>query len=663
MKKLLLTLFAAIVYLNSFASGHVATATQTNVTCNGQCNGTANGFATGGIGPYGYSWTGPNSYTASGQNITNLCAGAYILTVIDSADMSTAIHTVVINEPSVISVVTNSPLQACAGSCATLVTSVSGGTSPYTYLWTPNGNTTAFNVVCPVIASTTFTVVITDANGCTATATSMLIADPGPSVNISSVNATCNNQCDGSIINNTTGAVTYTWAGTGGFTSTMQNPTNLCVGSYTLTATSSSGCSSQGFVNVNSSSTLSGSVVVNNASCFGICNGLLTAIPAGGTAPYTYVWSVGATTATINSLCAGTYTVTITDATGCSVNITGVVNQPPPIAINPSSSPSSCGACDGTIMTNITGGTPGYTYSWSPTLPPFPQHTSVCAGTYTIVVTDANACVQSAVVNVSNSSSIVLSQTTTPSSACACTGSATLVQTLGTPPFTYTIDGGAPQTSNVFTGLCSGSHVGSVTDDNGCTAYSNFVIGTTSIPGLTVNPIIVHESGAGMSDGSINLTLTGTSGPYTFQWSNGATTEDIYSLAAGVYTVIITDDNGICSSFIYTITTLPAYGFISGVVYNDANNNCVYDSGDAPLQNYSVTVTNGTNTYTGLTNNQGMYSIWVPSGNYTVTPFNSTNLSATCTSSYNVNVTNGSTNPNNNFAYNVPAVYDVCVSA
>lgn len=663
MKKITTTLFAVLFSIVAFATGHVATATKTDVTCNGQCNGSANGFATGGIGPYGYSWAGPSSYSASSQNISNLCAGTYTLTVIDSADMSSAIHTVVINQPNPIVITTNSPLQACIGSCATLIANTAGGTAPYAYMWLPNSITTAFNSVCPVLSSATYTVVVTDVNGCTSTSTAILIADAGPSINISAINANCNNQCDGSIINNTIGAVTYIWDGPAGYTSSMQNPVNLCVGSYTLAATNASGCSSQGFININSSSTLSGSVVATNASCFGLCNGSLTAIPAGGTAPYTYNWMVGATTSTITNLCAGTYTVQITDATGCFVNLTGTVNQPAQIAINPSAFPSSCGACDGAITINVTGGSAPFTYSWAPTLPSFPQHSNVCAGTYTVTVTDANACMQSAVVTVSNSSSMVLSQTTTPSSACACTGSATLVQTLGTPPFTYAIDGGASQTSNVFTGLCSGSHIGSVTDGNGCTVYSNFVIGTTSIPGLTVNPVIVHESGAGMSDGSINLTLNGTSGPYTFQWSNGAITEDIYSLAAGVYTVIITDDNGICSSFIYTVTTLPAYGFISGIIYNDANNNCVYDSGDAPLQNYSVTVTNGTNNYVGLTNNQGMYSVWVPSGNYTVTPTNSTNLSGTCTTSYSVNVTNGSTNPNNNFAYNVPAVYDVCVSA
>ncbi|MBL7889799.1 MAG: T9SS type A sorting domain-containing protein [Bacteroidia bacterium] len=666
MKKLLLSLFAVLFSSVVFATGHVATATKTDVTCNGQCNGSANGFATGGIGPYGYSWAGPSSYSASSQNISNLCAGTYTLTVIDSADMSSAIHTVVINQPNPIVITTNTPLQACMGSCATIIANTAGGTSPYAYVWLPNSVTTAFNSVCPVLSSETYTVMVTDLNGCTSTSTAILIADAGPTINISAINTNCNNQCDGSIVNNTIGAVTYIWNGPAGFTSSMQNPVNLCVGSYTLAATNAAGCSSQGFVNVSSNNTLSGSVSVGaNASCFGSCDGVLTAIPSGGTAPYTYLWSNGTTAATATNLCAGVYTVQITDANGCSVVLTGTINQPTQIAINPSSSPATCGMCDGAIMTNVTGGVPAYTYSWAPTLPSFPQHSNVCAGTYTVAVTDANGCLQTSVVTVSNSSGIVVTQNTTPSSACAgsCTGSATIIQSGGVAPYTYSLNGGAPQMSNIFTGLCSGSYVAAVTDNNGCIGYSTFFVGATSIPGLTVVPQITNESGAGLQNGSINITLNGTTAPYTFAWGNGAVSEDIYSLAGGSYTVVITDNNGDCSSYTFTVNTTPSYGYITGYIYNDANNNCLFDVGESPIVNYSVTVTNGTNTYTGLTNGNGYYVIWVPSGNYTVTPVNSTYLSGTCTTSYSVNVTNGSTQGNNNFAYNQPFVYDVCVSA
>lgn len=667
MKKLLLSFVAVLFSYAVFAAGHVATAVGTNVSCNGQCNGTATAFASGGVGPYGYTWTGPASYTGTGQSLSGLCAGTYIVTAIDSSDMSTALYTLTITQPNVLVVTTNGAINSCIGQSATLVATPNGGTPAYTYSWTPSIGLSNPSIPTPIFNvnnTTTFTVTVTDANGCTATATSTVIGNLPPSLNISSVNATCN-QCDGLIINNTTGAVAYNWSGPAAYTSTMANPTNLCIGTYNLTAVSSFGCSASGFVNVNSSSTIVGAIANTiNATCNGACDGSLTAVATGGTPPYTYAWSNGTTTPTITNVCAGTYTVQIMDGTGCFTNLTGVINQPMPIAINASSMPTACGgACNGLITTNVTGGVPNYTYSWSG-LPPFPQHTSVCAGTYNVVVTDANGCVGSTSVTVGTTNSIALTQTVTPSSACvgACTGLVNLIQSGGVPPLTYSLNGGAQQSSNLFTGVCPGSYVATVTDSNGCLGNTTLFVGTTGISGLSVSPQITNESGAGLLNGSIDITLAGTTAPYTFLWSNGATSEDIYSLAGGVYTVVITDNNGDCSSYIYTVNTTPSYGYITGMFYNDVNNNCIYDAGDSPLSNFSVIATNGTNSYSGLTNGNGQYVIWVPSGNYTVNPINTTNISGTCAASYSVNVTNGSTLPNNNFAYNLPAVYDVCVS-
>jgi hypothetical protein len=254
------------------------------------------------------------------------------------------------------------------------------------------------------------------------------------------------------------------------------------------------------------------------------------------------------------------------DGTGCFTNLTGVINQPTAIAINASSMPTACGGtCSGIITTNVTGGTPNYSFSWS-SLPPFPQHTSVCAGTYNLTVTDANGCVGTTLVTVGTTNSIALTQTVTPSSACsgACTGLINLIQSGGVPPLTYSLNGGAQQSSNLFTGVCPGSYVATVTDSNGCVGNTTLFVGTTGISGLSVSPQITNESGAGLLNGSIDITLAGTTAPYTFLWSNGATSEDIYSLAGGTYTVVITDNNGDCSSYIYTVNTTPAYGYITG---------------------------------------------------------------------------------------------------
>jgi hypothetical protein len=105
----------------------VATAVGTNVSCNGQCDGTANAFASGGVGPYGYTWTGPASYTATGQSLSGLCAGAYIVTAIDSSDMSTALYTITINQPIALVVVTNGTINSCVGQSVTIAATANGG--------------------------------------------------------------------------------------------------------------------------------------------------------------------------------------------------------------------------------------------------------------------------------------------------------------------------------------------------------------------------------------------------------------------------------------------------------------------------------------------------------------------------------------------------------
>ncbi len=668
MKKLFTTLFITFSSIIGFASGHVATAVGTNVTCNGLCNGTANSFASGGIGPYGYSWTGPSGYTANTQNISGLCAGTYVVTATDSSDMSTALYTLIINEPAQLIISMPGTIQTCAGSCVALNPSVTGGTPGYTFNWNPptylSSSTVATPISCPPPGATTYMLTVTDANGCTANATVVVVVNSPPSISLTP-NPTACGSCNGSISNSTTGAVTYSWAGPSGYSSTVTNPTNLCTGTYTLTAASSSGCVSSATTFVSASSSLVVSVSGTNASCFGTCDGSLTATPSGGTPPYTYNWSPsGNTVPAPTGLCPGTYTVVVTDAMGCSFPSSGIVNQPAPLSINLSSTPSSCSTCDGAISLNLAGGVAPFTFSWSGGLSPIQNPTNVCSGAYNVVVTDANGCSTTGSVTVTNIGAPALTYNVTPSACSPCNGTVNLIQSGGTSPYLYDLSNGSPQqSSNIFTGVCSGSYVATVTDSNGCLGFATLFVPNNGIPGLTVTQTVVNESAAGMNNGYIDLTLTGGSNPpFTFMWSNGATTEDIYSLTAGNYSVIITDANGNCITYNYNVTTIPSYGYITGFLYNDVNQNCVYDAGDSPLTNYYVTVTNGINTYSGITNASGYYSIWVPNGSYTVVPSSSLNLTSGCTTSYNVTVTSGSVSNNNNFSYTIPPVYDVCVS-
>ncbi|MEI6487640.1 MAG: PKD domain-containing protein [Bacteroidota bacterium] len=245
MKKLITTLFATLVSVSIFASGHVANTSSTPVTCNGMCNGTATGSVTGGIGPFAFSWTdGTTVY--NGISIASLCPLSYTLTVTDSSDMSTATTTFSITQPSPINIMLSPSNTVCAGSCATLSPVVSGGVPPYAYSWSPTNATQANPVVCPNF-TTSYTLTVVDGYGCTSTASTTVNVMPLPAVSLNSPTVSCSGT---STTLAASGASTYMWSAgatpTGGNTASV---TPSATTSYTVTGTTL-GCTSSAVATV-----------------------------------------------------------------------------------------------------------------------------------------------------------------------------------------------------------------------------------------------------------------------------------------------------------------------------------------------------------------------------------------------------------------------------
>lgn len=640
--------------LATYATGHVATAIGTNPTCNGSCDGSAVAMASGGIGPYGYTWTGPASYTATGANLSGLCAGTYIVTAIDSSDMSTAMYTLNLTEPAAVLVSVNSATTCLGTGPVTLL-----ATGATTYVWS-TGATTNPIIVTPA-TTTSYTVTGTTA-GCTATAVATVTVNAPPVVTLFPLPDACGT-CSGSITTSAAGAMTYSWVGPG-YVGTTMNAFALCPGTYTLTATGLGGCSTTATATVIPSPLVVATVSTTPASC-GACDGTATVTATGGTPPYIFSWSIGATTSTITGLCPGTYTVTVTDGNGCTSTALGTVASTSSITAMTSATPTGCGVCNGSANVTATGGTGGYTYDWAPGAPTGDGTTGIsnlCLGSYTVTVTDGAGCSSTALATITNTTPIVATAVATPSACGVCNGTVSVFESGGTAPYVYDLTGFPQQTNGNFSGVCPGTYVATVTDVNGCIGIYTIVVNSVNSTSFAVTSVTQNETGSGLSNGFIDLTITGSAPPYTFLWSNGATTEDIYSLAGGMYSVTITDNNGECAMYTFLISTIPAYGYITGYVYNDTNTNCVFDAGDSPIAGYYVTVTSGTATYYGYTNASGYYSVWVPNGSYTVTPTTLTDLEAACTASYPVTVTSGSTSLNNNFAYTLPPIYDVCIT-
>lgn len=292
---------------------------------------------------------------------------------------------------------------------------------------------------------------------------------------------------------------------------------------------------------------LNGITVTQSAQilCNGQATASLTATPFGGTAPYTYFWSPsGGTAATASGLAAGTYTVTVQDAALVVTTQTFTVTQPSAITASTMQTNVSCfGGSNGDAMVMVSGGTPSYGYSWAPSGGTGSMASSLTAGTYTCTIADANGCVTSQSFNITSPTQVVATATATP---IACNGGSSTV--------TVTASGGTGSYtgSGAFT-VTAGTHTYVVTDANGCSATASITI--TEPAALSATTTSVNVLCHGDANGSIDLTPTGGTLPYTYNWNSGQyTTEDLTGLTAGTYSGVMTDANGCTTSGTVTIT-------------------------------------------------------------------------------------------------------------
>jgi hypothetical protein len=420
---------------------------------------------------------------------------------------------------------------------------IANGTSPYTYLWSDASTT---SVISPPIGN--ITVVVTDANGCSGSASATInntSVTLTPSV--SATNSTCI-AADGSAtvsISNGAGPYVYLWSN-GNTTTTASN---LASGAYNVTVTDANGCSGSASATVNSTSvTLTPSVSTTVSSC-ATNDGSATVSISNGTSPYVYLWSNGATTVTASNVGAGSYTVSVTDANGCSGTANGTVSTAGgPNATVASATNVSCnGGATGSVDVSVTGGASPLTYLWSNGATT-EDISNVAAATYTTTVTDANGC--SFTVSSTLTEPAALTETTPVGTNLTCNGDATggvnISITGGTAPFSYTWSNGA--TTEDITGVAAGIYTATVTDANGCT-FTTASTTVTEPTALAVTGVVTDASNATATDGAIALTITGGTAPYT---TNPST---LTGLAAGQYAVTVTDANGCTTSSNFTVSS------------------------------------------------------------------------------------------------------------
>ncbi|TND00018.1 MAG: hypothetical protein FD123_4409, partial [Bacteroidetes bacterium] len=406
---------------------------------------------------------------------------------------------------------------------------------------------------------------------------------------------------------------TYTWAPSGGNAATANG---LTAGTYTCTVRDANSCSDIEIITVTQFPLLNGSIASSHSvTCFGGNNGSATATATGGNGSFTYAWSPsGGNAATANTLIAGNYNVTITDANGCTDVVPVTINQPPVLTANASSTAANCGTATGTASANAGGGTGAYTYSWSPSGGNGATANNLFAGNYTVTVWDNNGCSVTDPVTVNSTGNITANASTVTNVSCfgGSNGSANVMVSTGTPPYTYawSPSGG---TGSAASGLNAGAHSVTVTDNAGCVTTKTVSI---TQPALLTVSVSTNPAACGNNIGTAAANPGGGTPGYIYSWApSGGTNAVASNLAAGNYTVTVTDSKGCIKTSTGNVASTPA---VSAAISSTTTVSCNGGNNGAA----TATVTAGTSPYTynwAPSGGNAQTATGLAAGNYTVT--------------------------------------------
>ena len=591
---------------------------QTNIKCKNNSTGAISLSVSNGTSPYTYSWSG-SGVVVTAQNQTGLAAGAYHVTVTDIGGCSATASATLTEPLAVLAASTTTGVVSCkTGSNGTVTLGVSGGTSPYTYLWTGSGVApTAQNQTG--LAAGTYHVTVTDNNNCTVS-TSDVVSEPATALSASAAEGqpvSCFNGSNGTATvsaSNGWGGYTYLWNNT----QTGATATSLTAGTYTVTVTDLHGCSVTATAAVSGpGSALAASATGSNLVCYD-GDASATVYPSNGWGSYSYLWNNAQTGATATALSAGTYTVTVTDLHGCTVTATAQVNRPA-AALAASAAGTKVVTCfggsDGAATVYPSDGWGSYTYLWNNTATGAVA-SGLSAGTYMVTVTDGNGCSVTASASVSGpGSALAASAAGTKVVTCfgGVDGAATVYPSNGWGSYSYLWNNG--HTTAIAGGLSAGTYTVTVSDGNGCTATA-----TASVSGPAAS-LAASAAGTkvvtcfGGSDGTATVYPSNGWGSFTYLWNNTATGAVASGLSAGIYTVTVSDGNG-CT----TTATASVSGPSAALAATAAETKVVTCFGGSD-GTATVYPSNGWGTFTYLWNNTqtGAIATGLSAGTYTVT--------------------------------------------
>jgi gliding motility-associated-like protein len=524
----------------------------------------------GGAGGYTYSINGGSSYQSSGT-FNNLAPGSYTVTILDAngCQGTLPITITTASNPSGTEIL-NQPTGCSTPSGQTTVQG-SGGSGSYTYSIDGGSSFQSSGNFLGLLAGS-YSIIVLDGGGCQGTVPVTISTAPNPSgTEIANQVTGCSGPTGQTTVQGSGGSGSYTYSINGGSTfQSLGNFSTLSAGSYSVIVQDGNGCQGTVPITIGTAPAVNLSPVSSvNPLCNNATNGSIQVAASAGTLNYSYSINsgIGQSSGLFSNLGAGTYTLAVVDAQGCTATQSISLTNPSIITFSVSgTTPSSCTAANGTLtVTPAIGGAGGFQYSINngSTFQSSNNFTGLAAGSYTVIAQDANGCQSTTTGTVTSTNA--LTGTITAQTPVSCYGGSNGTVTVsgnGTvAPYAYAIDNGTPQVSGTFPNLTAGSHIVTIGDINGCTTTVNVTI--TQPTQLTVT---TNNSTSACIGASANLTAAGSGGTigsgYTYSWNNGAgnnANATVSPTATTTYTVTVTDANNCQATgqVLVTINPLP----------------------------------------------------------------------------------------------------------
>lgn len=573
------------VIINTIGGPQIKEIQQKNISCYGEQNGAVSPIVSNGVYPYSFTWTNA-TVTYSDSSLQNLAIGTYQLTVKDAIGC-TATSGVTITEPEPLSHAVTVTSITCKNPAGSAAINETGGTGPYTFIWTTTGGNEA---TASLLAAGDYVAYIKDDNQCGDSAHVHISSTGGLSVSIDNVtNVSCNGGNNGSATAIAKGAAPYSylWSASGG---NEQTAKNLSAATYTVTVTDAEGCMASASVQITEPSAITTTMNAHATTC-GNDNGSADVTVTGGTGLYSYNWAPGNyNTSNISNVAAGSYALTIKDGNGCVKNEAITINKSVAVQIRAIASVDVLcyGQQTGAASVEIASANGPVVFKWSGMQRQYYGNTiqNVDAGTYQLTVTDSAGCTATGNVTINQPEGLSHQVKITAATCAMANGSAVVSEIGGTAPYSYAWSS-SPETSSSWSTLLSGDYTVYIKDANQCRDTANIHI--TNLGGVSASIVNKKDvSCFGANNGSASVTASGDFAPFSYAWTNGVNSADISNLVAGDYSVTVKDQQG-CTAVASTHIAQPDEIKTSVSVTNTSCNNA---NGIA-----AVTVTGGTAPY------------------------------------------------------------------